>query len=55
MDNRILLEINENDNHFNYYTSSIDSAISQAELDIKTIDETIESIKLLKPNCDSTD
>ena len=54
MKSNILLEINDKDNSFDY-TTNINSAISQAELDIITIDETIESIKSLKPDCDKTD
>ena len=54
MNNIILLEINEHDSRFEY-TSSIHPAIMQAELEIKTINETIESIKSLKPNSDTVD
>lgn len=58
MDNKTedfaLLEISENNNKLNY-TSSIQSALSQAELEIRNIDETIESVKSLKPNCDAID
>ena len=54
MKNNVLLEINEKDNKFDY-TTNIHSAISRAELDIRSIDETIESIKSLKPDCDATD
>ncbi len=54
VENIILLEINEDDNHFSY-TSDIASALSRAEMDIKNIDETIESIKSLKSNCDYID
>lgn len=49
-----LLEISENNNKLNY-TSSIQSALSQAEFEIRNIDETIESVKSLKPNCDAID
>lgn len=53
-ENIVLLEISENGNDLNY-TSSIISALSQAELEIKDIDETIELVKSLKPNCDAID
>ncbi|MDE5760046.1 MAG: hypothetical protein K2I11_03605 [Bacteroides sp.] len=52
--NRVLLEISENDNNSNY-TSNIEDALSQAKQDIKLLDETIESIKALKPDCDKID
>lgn len=51
MENIVLLEINNN----TFYTSNITSAINQAEMEIQNIDETIESIKLLKPDCDVLD
>ncbi len=53
-ENIVLLDISESDNELNY-TSNILSALSQAELDIKNLDETIESVKSLKPNCDAID
>ena len=49
IENIVLLEINEKDNHFSY-TSDIASALSRAEMDIKSLDETIDSIKSLKSN-----
>lgn len=54
IENLILLEISEDSNHFNY-TSNIQSALSQAEFEIRNVDETIESVKSLKPNCDTID
>ena len=54
MENIVLLEIDEKDNHFSY-TSDIVSALSKAEMEVKNLDETIESIKSLKPNCDYID
>lgn len=54
IENIVLLEINEKDNHFSY-TSDIASALSRAEMDIKSLDETIDSIKSLKSNCDYID
>lgn len=50
----ILLEINECGRGFSY-TSSVESALSQAEQEIKHLDETIESVKTLKPDCDAID
>ncbi len=37
------------------FTSSIFAALNQAELEIQNLDETIESIHSLKPNCDKLD
>ena len=37
------------------YTSSIDEALKFAESEIQSLDETIESIKGLKPECDKLD
>ncbi|OMD33309.1 hypothetical protein BSK66_10075 [Paenibacillus odorifer] len=37
------------------FTSSIVAALNKAELEIHNIDETIESIQNLKPNCDKLD
>lgn len=54
MEKIILFEINEENKRFDY-TSSIHSAINQAELEMETINETIESISSLRPNCDTTD
>lgn len=50
MGKTILLEINENGGKFEYT-----STILQAELEISTVSERIDSIKSLKPNCDTTD
>lgn len=49
-----LLEINQNENKFNY-TSSIESALTQAHLEIEVLNETIYSVKALKPDCDKLD
>lgn len=51
---RILLEINDCGNKFDFSTS-IDSAMSQAYLELDTLDETVNSIKLLKTECDKLD
>lgn len=50
----IALDINECGAGFSY-TSDIESALSKADLDIKKLDETIESVKSLKPDCDIVD
>lgn len=49
-----LLEINQNETKFNY-TSSIESALTQAHLEIEVLNETIDSVKALKPDCDKLD
>lgn len=49
--NKILLEINEDKNSLST-TSGIDIALEQAKLDIRLFDETIESVKTIKQNCD---
>lgn len=55
MDSKIaLLEINQNETKFNY-TSSIESALTQAHLEIEVLNETIDSVKALKPDCDKLD
>lgn len=50
----LMLEMGENINDTNK-TSFIVSALSQAELEIAALDETIESVKVLKPQCDAID
>ena len=52
--NKILLEINEDKNSLST-TSGIDIALEQAKLDIRLFDETIESVKTIKQNCDKID
>lgn len=52
--NKILLEINEDKNRLDT-TSGIDIALEQAKLDIRLLDETIESVKTIKQNCDKID
>ena len=37
------------------FTSSIEEAQKQAELDLITIEETIQSIHIIKPECDKVD
>lgn len=53
-ENFVLLEISEDDNKFNY-TSNIQLALLRADLDIKNLNETIESVKSLKVDCDVVD
>lgn len=52
--NSILLEINDNGSDFEFL-SSIDSAMSQTYIEVETLEETVNSIKLLKPECDKLD
>ena len=50
----VWLEINEVDNRFSYL-SSIESALGQAQTEMLSLDETIISVKTLKPDCDAVD
>jgi len=50
----ILYEMNDGGNEFNF-KSNIDSAMSQAYHELEILDETINSIRLLKPECDKVD
>ena len=52
--NQILLDFSVTENDFEFATS-ITSALNQAELELQSIDETIESIKVLRPACDKLD
>lgn len=52
--NSLLLEMNQGSNGFEF-TSSIESALAYAEDEIYNLDETINSIKGLKPECDKLD
>lgn len=52
--NKVLLEINESKNCLDN-TYSINMALEQAKLDITLLDETIESVKTLKADCDTID
>lgn len=51
---KLVLEMSMVDGKYDF-TSSIFSALNQAELEIHNLDETIESINGLKPNCDKLD
>lgn len=50
----VWLDISEEGNRFDY-TSSIDTALSQAQMQIASLDETIASVQNLKPDCDWID
>ena len=50
----ILLELSVNDNSFEFSTSIID-AIAKAESELTVLNETIDSLNKLKPNCDKID
>lgn len=50
----IFLDLNIDDSGFEFSTSIAD-ALAQAENELTTLNETIESIKDLKPNCDKLD
>lgn len=49
-----ILDICQNDNHFSYL-SNIEDALTQANLDVEVLNETIESVNALKPQCDKLD
>lgn len=51
---KLLLEMGVADGKYDF-TSSIFAALNQAELELHNLDETIESIHSLKPNCDKLD
>lgn len=50
----VILDINQNDSKFSC-TPSIERALLQAELEKVCLNDTIESVKTLKPNCDKLD
>lgn len=50
----IVLDLDISDNGFTFSTTIVD-ALSQAEIEIIELNETIESIKRLKPQCDKLD
>jgi hypothetical protein len=54
MSDRTLISINIGDDEFEF-DSSISLALHQAELELETLNETIETIKGLKPECDKLD
>ena len=51
---RVLLKMDVQENGYDF-TSSIDEALSHAELEITVLNETIESVNGLKPECDKID
>lgn len=51
---RVLLEMDIQESGYNF-TSSIDEALSHAELEITVLNETIESVNALRPECDKND
>lgn len=53
-DNILILELNQTEDKFSYL-ASIETAITQAELDIVSLNETIDSVNALKSKCDKTD
>ena len=50
----IILDLSVEDDGFGFSTS-IDDAMTQAEAELVVLNETIDSIKELKPNCDKLD
>lgn len=52
--NQLLLDLSITENDFEFATS-VTSALNQAELELQSIDETIDSIKVLRPECDKLD
>lgn len=50
----VFLDLDINNNRFDFSTSITD-AMTQAEIEIDILNETIDSIKNLKPNCDKLD
>ena len=53
-DKIVILDINQTEDKFSYL-SNIESALTQANLDIEALNETIESVNTLKPACDKID
>ena len=49
-----VLDICQVNNKFSYL-STIEDALSQADLDIQNLNETIESVNALNPQCDKLD
>ena len=50
----IYLDLNINDNGFGF-AASIDDALAQAKAELVVLNETAESIKELRPQCDKLD
>lgn len=51
---QVFLDLGITENNFDFATS-IENALDQAELELQSIDETIESIRVLRPECDKID
>lgn len=51
---RVLLEMDIQESGYDF-TSSIDEALGHAELEISVLNETIDSVNALKPDCDKID
>lgn len=49
-----LMELSVSDGHFDF-SSTISTALTNAELELSSVEETIESIKVIKPECDKLD
>ena len=50
----IILNLSIDDDSFGFATS-IDDALAQADVELAVLNETVESIKELKPQCDKLD
>lgn len=50
----VILDLSIDDDSFGFVTS-IDDALAQAEAELVVLNETVESIKKLKPQCDKLD
>ena len=50
----VILDLSIDDDSFGFATS-IDGALAQAEAELVVLNETVESIKELKPQCDKLD
>lgn len=50
----IILDLSVDDGRFSFFTSILD-ALERAEADLAVLNETVGSIKALKPNCDKLD
>ncbi|MBQ5884141.1 MAG: hypothetical protein IIW72_06395 [Clostridia bacterium] len=51
---QLLLDLNITENNFEF-AAFVASALNQAELELQSIDETTDSIKVLRPECDKLD
>lgn len=49
-----LMGLSVSDGHFDF-SSTISTALTNAELELSSVEETIESIKVIKPECDKLD